>query len=195
LQHVPAHPAALPRPHLQRRGISHFVRELADTAALVIAIFTLVNLASARYIVEGDSMLPNFETNQYLIVSRVNYLFGEPERGDVVVFHYPHDPDEDYIKRVIGVPGDTIEIRDALVYVNGSPVEEPYTLEPCTPGRCPDMTVTLGADEFWMMGDNRNNSSDSRSFRAVQRSYIVGEALIRYAPIEDWGIVTRIGAP
>jgi signal peptidase I len=193
LQHVPAQSAALPRPHLQRRGISRFVRELVDTAALVIAIFTLVNLASARYIVEGDSMLPNFETNQYLIVSRVNYLFGEPERGDVVVFHYPHDPDEDYIKRVVGVPGDTIEIRDTRVYVNGEPIDEPYTLEPCTPGRCPDTSVTLGEDEFWMMGDNRNNSSDSRSFRAVHRSYIVGEALIRYAPIEDWGIVTRIG--
>ncbi len=184
----------LPRPRLQRW--SGF-REVLDLIVLIGAIYALVNLATVRFIVDGPSMLPNFEDGQFLIVSRINYLVGDPERGDVIVFHYPGNTEEDYIKRVIGVPGDVVEIRDTFVYVNDEPLDETYINEPCTDNRCPDNQWELGEDQFFVMGDNRNRSSDSRSASVglVQREFIVGEVMIRYWPPEDWGIVSRIAYP
>lgn len=183
---------ALPRPRLQRFT---FLREILDLVVLIGAIYALVNLATVRFIVQGPSMQPTFEENQFLIVSRVNYLLGKPERGDIIVFHYPGNIDEDYIKRVIGVPGDTIEIRETQVYVNDAMLDEPYINEPCRPAQCPDSTRTLGPDEYWVMGDNRNRSSDSRSFGPILREHIVGEVLIRYWPPSNWGIVSQINYP
>ncbi|MAS33153.1 MAG: signal peptidase I [Anaerolineaceae bacterium] len=184
----------LPRPKIRR---THWLRELLDTALLVVAIYALVNLASARYMVQGKSMYPNFDDNQVLYVSRLNYMIDEPSRLDIVVFHYPRNPEEDYIKRVIGLPGDAIEIRNTIVYVNGQPLEEPYINEACLPRECPDTAepLLLGPDEYFVMGDNRNNSSDSRDFGPVKRQFLVGEVLVRYWPPESWGIVNRIGAP
>lgn len=179
-----------PRPALHRAG---FLREVLDTVVLVIAIYVLVNLSSARYMVQGKSMYPNFDDNQVLYVSRLNYLLWQPERRDIVVFHFPDNPEEDYIKRVIGLPGDTVEIRDAQVYVNNEGLDEPYINEPCQPDRCQNNTWTLGRDEYFMMGDNRNHSSDSRFFGPVKREYIVGEVLVRYWPPQAWGIVTQAG--
>ncbi|GAB4526383.1 MAG: signal peptidase I [Anaerolineae bacterium] len=178
----------LPRPRLKRFSA---VREILDLVILIGAIYALVNLATVRFIVQGPSMEPSFFENQFLIISRINYLLGEPQRGDVAVFHYPGNPDEDYIKRVIGLPGETVEVRDTLVYVNGVPLEEPYINEPCTVSQCPDQIWELGPDEYFMMGDNRNRSSDSRDFGPVNQTYIVGQVLIRYWPPEDWAIVTR----
>jgi len=155
----------------------------------VALIYTLVNLASARFVVDGPSMQPNFATGQFVIVSRVNYLLTDPQRGDVVVFHYPGDPTQDYIKRVIGLPGDTVEIRDTFVYVNGKELNETYINEPCSVNTCRNSSWTLGSDQFFMMGDNRNHSSDSRFFGPVERHFIVGKALIRYWPPQDWGII------
>jgi signal peptidase I len=139
-------------------------------------------------------MYPNFDDNQVLYVSRLSYLFWPPEHQDIVVFHFPGNPQEDYIKRVIGVPGDRVSIRDAQVYVNDEPLVEPYLNEPCTVDRCQDNEWQLGADEYFMMGDNRNHSSDSRFFGPVRQSLIVGEVLVRYWPPEVWGIVTKIGS-
>lgn len=180
------------RPRLQRRG---FFREVIETLLLIAAIYALVNLATARFIIEGPSMQPNFETGQFLIVSRMDYLFGEPQPGDIVVFHYPNNPQEDYIKRVIGLPGDTVEIRNTLVYVNGEQLEEPYINEPCRETRCRDNEWVLGPDEFFVMGDNRNHSSDSRAFGPVERQFLVGEALVRYWPPTQIGLVRKINFP
>ncbi len=185
----PSQAESLPRPRLQFTNSLQSVREIGETILLIVVIYTLVNLASARFIVDGPSMQPNFETGQFVLVSRVNYLVSEPQRGDVVVFKYPGNPQEDYIKRVIGTPGDTVEIRDTLVYVNGVQLDEPYINEPCLPSRCPDNVWELGADEIFVMGDNRNHSSDSRAFGPVKRELIIGEALIRYWPPQDWGII------
>lgn len=185
----PSQAESLPRPRLQLTNSLQSVREIGETILLIVVIYTLVNLASARFIVDGPSMQPNFETGQFVLVSRVNYLVSEPQRGDVVVFKYPGNPQEDYIKRVIGTSGDTVEIRDTQVYVNGVQLDEPYINEPCLPSRCPDNVWELGADEFFVMGDNRNHSSDSRAFGPVKRDLIIGEALIRYWPPQDWGII------
>ncbi len=180
-----AEPRLRPRLHDQ----TSVVREIVETVVLIGLVYTLVNLATARFIVDGPSMQPNFATGQFVVVSRVNYLLGEPQHGDVVVFHYPGDPQEDYIKRLIGLPGDIIEIRSTQVYVNGTALSEPYINEPCLPAICPDRTWVLGADQYFMMGDNRNHSSDSRAFGPVARHFIVGEALLRYWPPQDWGII------
>lgn len=183
----------MPRPPLQNQSLSRFLREVLETAALIAILYALVNLATARFIVDGPSMQPNFYTGQYLIVSRLNYLFGSPERGDIIVFHYPNDPDEDYIKRVIGLPGDVVEIRDTLVYVNGEALDEPYINEACDANHCRDNRWELDHDEYFVMGDNRNQSSDSRAFGPVDTRFIVGEALFRYFPVDQWGLLTHLG--
>lgn len=186
----------LPRPRLRTEGVINLLREVVETVVLVAAIYALVNLLTARFIVEGPSMQPNFYTGQFVIVSRLNYMLSEPQRSDIIVFHYPGNPEEDYIKRVIGIPGDTIEIRDQQVYVNGVLIDEPYINEPCNRASCPDRVYpTLGANEYFVMGDNRNHSSDSRRFGAVGREYIVGAALFRYWPPQDWGLVNRVAVP
>ena len=181
---------ALPRPRLFRLSAT---RELIDIVILVVAIYALVNLATVRFIVHGPSMQPNFHDNEYLIVSRLSYTLGEPERGDIVVFHYPGNIIEDYIKRVIALPGDTVEIQDNHIYVNGEVLTEGYLNEPCLPNRCRDQALReLGPDEYWVMGDNRNHSRDSREFGPILRDTIVGEVLFRYWPPSDWGVVNRI---
>ena len=139
-------------------------------------------------------MEPNFQEGQILYISRLNYLLGAPERLDIVVFHYPLNPNEDYIKRIIGLPGDVVEIRNTKIYVNGTLLEEPYISEPCTPLHCRDERWELGPDEYIVLGDNRNNSSDSRVFDQVHRKFLVGEVLVRYWPPQKWGLVSQIGA-
>ncbi len=187
LQSAPAESLSRPQLHYGRSITS--LREIGETIILVVMLYALVNLATARFVVDGPSMQPTFYTGQFLIVSRVNYLLGEPERGQIVVFEYPENPEEDYIKRVIGLPGDTIEIRDTQVYVNGDLLDEPYINEPCDAGHCPNRLWELGADQYFVMGDNRNHSSDSRSFGPVPRENLVGEALVRYWPPEVWSLL------
>jgi len=178
------------RPKLRRR---RFIREIIDTLVLIGAIYALVNLTTARFIVQGPSMMPNFETGQFLIVSRINYMLEDPDRGDIVVFHFPGDPTQDYIKRVIGLPGDTIEFSDGQLLLNGELVDEPYINEACRSSCRNDRSWEVGPDQIFVMGDNRNRSSDSRSFGPVDKKFIVGKALIRYWPPSDWGIVDHIG--
>lgn len=182
--------APLPRPSLRAPA---FLREVLDRVILILAIYALINMASVRYVVDGISMEPNFHDSEFLIVSRVNYLLGKPDHGDIVVFHFPDNPREDYIKRVIGVPGDTVEIRDTQVYVNGNLLDEPYINEPCNDLSCDDGIWQLAPDEYFMMGDNRNRSSDSRIFGPVQREYIIGEVVFRYWPLEDVGLMHQYG--
>lgn len=184
------------RPRLRRRRAGWEVLELL---VLILGIYTLVNLATVRFIVEGPSMEPTLHTDQFLVVSRVKYLLDEPERGDLVVFHFPGNVAEDYVKRLIALPGDTIEFREQQVYVNGTLLNEPYINEPCRPVNCPDVTYVMEADEYFLMGDNRNRSSDSRIFeqrgQVVQRQHIVGEVVLRYWPPADAGVIIRKGYP
>lgn len=173
------------RPRLHR---SNLLREIIETILLIVIVYTLFNLASVRFYIEGPSMQPNFWEGQYLVVSRVNYMFGNPERGDVVVFDPPGDagPEPLLIKRLVGLPGETIELRSGTLYIDGVPYTEPYIKEPCT-ARC-EGSWTLGANEFFFMGDNRNNSRDSRVFGVVTRDRIIGEVVLRYFPIPDFTV-------
>ncbi len=176
-------PATLPLPRLRRHTMLH---EIIETVLLVIAIYTLVNLLTERRIVEGASMQPNFETGEWLIVDRVSYFVGEPQRGDVVILDLP-EQEEDLIKRVIGLPGETVEIHDGQVFVNGVQIDEPYiAASPRYRG-----SWTLGPTEYFVLGDNRNNSRDSHVFGPVDREEIIGRAWVIYWPPQDWGIVPR----
>lgn len=188
--------APVRRPRLQQSGL---LREVVETVILIGLVYTLVNLATVRFYIEGPSMQPNFHQEQFLIVSRLHYLFGDPQRGDIIVFDPPGDDNSAnnplLIKRVIGTPGDVIEINEGQVSINGSPLNEPYIYEPCTTSTCESSRWELGANEYFMMGDNRNNSRDSRAFGPIVRERIIGEAIIRYWPLTDFGVVIRYRFP
>lgn len=180
------------RPHIKTPGL---LSELLGTIIFVIAVTVLFDLAIPRSLVDGRSMNPTFEDGERLVISRMNYLFGEPSRGDIIVFNSmdEREPDVMLIKRVIGLPGDTITFEDSNLYINGELQEEPYIKEICR--SCTDETIVLGEDEFFMMGDNRNRSRDSRSFGPVTRDHIVGEVVFRYWPLSRFGIVLHQGYP
>lgn len=161
----------------------------------IIALYTVVNLATVRFVVDGNSMAPTVAHGDYLVISRVHYLLGQPQRGDVAVFHYPKNPQRDYIKRVIGLPGETVELRDQMIYINGERLLEPYLPEPCSQTRCGAGVWQLSKDEYFLMGDNRNLSSDSRAFGPVQQQYLIGAAVLRYYPLSDIAWTHQIGFP
>jgi signal peptidase I len=195
---VSAVPPALPaRPTLHRPGAW---QERLELVLLIVVVFTVVNLASQRFFIEGPSMQPNFHEGQFLIVSRAHYLLGQPAHGDIVVFDAPGDDNSSnnplLIKRLIGLPGDRIRIADGQVFVNDVLLNEPYINQDGILFTCRRYCeLVLGPDEYFMMGDNRNHSKDSREFGPVARSRIVGEAIVRYWPPADWGSVVRIAFP
>jgi signal peptidase I len=157
----------------------------------------MVDLASVRFYVDGPSMEPNFYTGQRVIVSRVNYMVTNPQRGEIIVFESPDRPgvDPPLIKRVVGLPGETVAIRDTKVYIDDRELDESYINEACNASRCRDNEWTLGPDEYFVMGDNRNRSRDSRVFNAIQREHIIGEALVRYWPPQDIGLLYKFRFP
>jgi len=164
---------------------SHLLREIVETVLLTAAIFLIVNAATGRFRIEGQSMEPNLHDGEYVLIDKISYLLHPPERGDVVVFAPPNN-ERDYIKRVIGLPGDTVEIRGGQVLVNGVALDEPY-LQNRTNVEMPARSVEEG--RYFLMGDNRNNSSDSRSFGAINPQSIVGRAWLVYWPPSDWSTV------
>ncbi|GAB4551783.1 MAG: hypothetical protein OHK0023_19090 [Anaerolineae bacterium] len=174
------------RPTLRSRRA--WWRDFGEIALMVTVIYTLVNLATARAVVEGNSMQPNFQTGQLVIVNRFAYFFSLPQRGDVVVLHNPRSATgDDLIKRLIGLPGEYIQIRDGRVYVNGVLLDEPYIERFCKTS-C-DGSWQIGPDEYFVLGDNRSSSHDSHSFGPIKRSLIVGQAWIRYFPIPDIAVI------
>jgi signal peptidase I len=178
------------RPSLSRKTA---LQELAELLLLVLAVYCLANLLTVRFVVDGPSMNPTLAREQFLLVSPMNYIVGQAERGDIMVFRLPQDQSRDFIKRVIGLPHEAIEIRDTLVYINGQRLDEPYLIEACEPEKCSDGFWQLGADEYFLLGDNRNQSYDSRSFGAIPRSLIVGEAVLRYWPLNEFAWIEKIG--
>ena len=189
-----AAPYSLPRPRLRRRGL---LFELVESLLLMAMIYALVDMASVRFYVDGPSMEPSFYSDQRVIVSRVSYYLRQPARGEVVVFQSPDRPgiDPPLIKRVIGLPGETVALRDGHVEINGRPLDEDFINEPCSDSRCRDREWQLGADEFFVMGDNRNHSRDSRVFGPVSRANLIGEAVFRYWPPNDWSLLASYRFP
>jgi signal peptidase I len=177
------------RPRLHRNGL---LREGAQTLLFLVGIYILLEMAIPRSVVLSVSMEPNLVADQRLLISRLSYLFGDPTRGDIVVFSPPNVPDSDppLIKRLIGLPGETVEFRDTDVYINGEKLDEPYLNEPCVVSNCPNEIIQLGADDYFFMGDNRNHSHDSRAFGPIKRGAIMGRAILRWWPPPKWGILS-----
>ena len=164
---------------------SHLLREIAETVLLTVVIFFLVNAATGRFRIEGASMEPNLHDSEYVLIDKVSYKLHSPERGDVIVFARPGN-DRDYIKRIIGLPGDIVQVAHGQVLVNGVALDEPYLNQPMR-NDMPALQVEAG--RYFVMGDNRNNSSDSRSFGSIALDDIVGRAWLVYWPPSDWAVV------
>ena len=161
------------------------LREVIETVLLTVLIYVAVNFATGRFRIEGSSMEPSMHANQYVLVDKISYMLGDPKRGDVIVFNYPQATERDFIKRVIGLPGETVRVQGGVVYVNNVPLEEPYIAAPPTY----ENTWTLGPDEYFVLGDNRNSSSDSHAWGPLARHYFIGRAILVYWPPDLWGTV------
>ncbi len=162
------------------------VRETVETVGLAVIIFLIIRIGIQNYRIEGQSMEPNFHDGEYLIVNKLAYRLGEYERGDVIVFKYPNDPSKDYIKRVIGLPGDTVEIRGGQLYVNNVEIEEPYQHMPNTRDEPP---TVVDAGHLYVMGDNRPASSDTRSWGQLGQEFVIGQAWLAIYPFDTAGLV------
>lgn len=159
---------------------------MARFAFLTLAIIVPIRLFVAEpFIVSGASMEPTFDTGEYLVVDRLSYHFEDPQRGEVIIFRYPKDPSKYFIKRIVGLPGETVDITDGQVtiknksYPQGFELDQSYIRFP----REDSGEMTLGADEYFVMGDNRAASSDSRAWGALPRDNIIGRAFLRLFPL------------
>lgn len=163
--------------------------ELARGVIIFAVVLTLVTIFIATInVVKGASMEPNFHDAQFLIIDRLSYQLRDPRRGEVVVLKFPGDPEKTrYIKRVIGLPGETIEISNSQVFINGRLIHELYIPE--ITQTLPNLKKKLGDKEYYLMGDNRENSNDSRAFGAVERRFIIGLAYVIIWPLSDAGLV------
>lgn len=146
------------------------------------------------FIVKGESMIPNFQSGDYLIVDEISYRFSTPRRGDVVVFKYPKDTAQKFIKRVIGLPGETVEIKDGQVTIykddNSRILDEKYLPNPS--GTIGTLKIALAADEYFVLGDNREFSYDSRVWGSLSLKNIIGKVFLRILPVSD---LSKITAP
>jgi signal peptidase I len=166
------------------RRVTLFFDVLKVVVLAVIIVGLIRFFVAEPFIVSGDSMVPTFNPNDYLILDELTYELHQPQRGDIVVFHYPLDPSIYFIKRLIGIPGDTVVVNNGSVYVLSGKTErrltEPY-VNVATP-KDEVGTTTLGTDEYFVLGDNRNSSFDSRVWGPVPRRYISGRVLMRLYP-------------
>lgn len=168
--------------------------EVMETAVLTLLLFMVVRLTVQNFRVEGPSMMPTLQNSQYILVDKAIYYLHPPQRGDIIVFIAPPNTSQDYIKRVIGVPGDTVRV-DATgnVTVDGVRLDEPYVADLDNPYG--PHTWTLGPNQYFVLGDNRGDSSDSRAWGPVPRGNIIGKAAMVYWPapdlhfIQSWGNV------
>jgi signal peptidase I len=173
-------------------GIRSWLQDTLETILLAAILFLVINALTGRYQVHGQSMEPSLHNGQYLIASKVAYWLHPPERGDVVVLDPPRgDSPVPYIKRVIGLPGDLVEVRDQRVWVNGIALNEPYISAP--PNYPGNWVVTAG--EYFVLGDNRNNSSDSHSWGLLPEDHLIGKAFFSYWPPEHWGRIPHYTFP
>ncbi len=189
-----AHNETTPTTPTRKSGVRIFFSELIRFVLIAVFVVLPIRVFIAQpFIVSGSSMDPTFENGEYLIVDEISYRFDEPERGDVIIFKYPKDPSKYFIKRIIGLPGETVTISATRVHITTSKgeeldeqiiLDEAYLSHP-TLG---SSSLTLDADEYFVMGDNRPASSDSRIWGPLPRDHIIGRALVRLLPIGRVGV-------
>jgi signal peptidase I len=162
------------------------IREILWVIFLVAIISGLFSITIQTRYIEQTCMLPTIKPGERLVIEKVSYHFHEPQRGDIIILKPPQNPKSaPFIKRIIGLPNETIEIKEGAVYINGSRLEEPYIKEPILQ---PFPPLTIAPHHYFVMGDNRNGSSDSRSWGTLPRQNIIGRAWIRYWPPNKWGV-------
>ncbi|GAC1320174.1 MAG: signal peptidase I [Chloroflexota bacterium] len=156
-------------------------RDVLETAVLTIAIFLVVRVALQNFKVEGSSMRPNLQNGEYILVNKVDYMLHAPERGDVIVFRAVQAgaPDRDFIKRIVGLPGETVAVRQNNVYIDGRVLREKYQRYHMNYD-FPSQKVPPG--EYFVLGDNRSNSEDSHLWKWLSKKYIIGKAWVSYWP-------------
>ncbi len=172
------------------------LREILSTSLYLLgvlcAVYLVIHFVGQRTQVQGDSMEPKLSTEDNLIVDKISYRFHDPERFDIIVFPFQYEKDTFYIKRIIGLPGETVQIdEEGNIMIDGEILEESYGKEVImNPGRAYE-PVELGADEYFVMGDNRNNSTDSRepSVGNIKREDIIGRAWLRIWPFDKFGLI------
>lgn len=163
------------------------LREFVETLLLTLLIYVLVrSFLFENYRVVGRSMDPTLENDQYLAVNKLGYRLHEPQRGDIVVFHDPRNDDRKLIKRVIGLPGEVLEIDNGQVFIDSRLLDEPYIQ---TSARYSYPVTSIPDGHYFVLGDNRNNSSDSHNWGTLSGTNIVGKAWVSYWPPRLWGII------
>jgi signal peptidase I len=173
-------------PESYRQPTELVVREIIETLLLTFFIFWLVHSLIGRYRIDGSSMNPTLLDGEYLIINNMTYVLDDPEQGDIVVFRHPRN-ELNLIKRVVGVPGDYIEINSGTVWVNGEEQKEPFIAD--SPNYSGSWNVPDG--QYFVLGDNRNNSSDSHSWGFLPEENLLGKAMLVYWPPSDWGQVSH----
>lgn len=166
--------------------MKYFLRDTLITIILTGLIFFLLQATVQVSIVNGSSMEPELRDGQRIVVNKTAYLLNQPGRGDIVIFRPPHNlRTTPFIKRVVGLPGDTVEIKKGTVYINGSPLDEPYIKEPPAYNLSKEK---IDRDTYFVLGDNRNNTSDSHIWGTVPRLNIIGKAWLSVWPPGNWGL-------
>lgn len=184
-------------PFVLARKIINFFLDFMETTVVALSIFVVVYLFFVQpHEIKGNSMEPNFHNNEYILTDKISFKLHEPQRGNVIIFKSPTNQEVDYIKRVIGLPGDKVMVQKGYVYVNGTKLDEPYLkdLTRLLPGNSMQegLEITVPQNHFFVMGDNRPHSSDSREFGPIDNNLIIGKAFLRYWPIAQFGPVSSI---
>ncbi len=171
----------------QGSGLRRLVVDILETVILTVILFVGINAVSARIRVDSTSMRPTLFAGDYVVVNKLAYKLGHPSRGDIIVFKFPPDPTQiPYIKRVIGLPGDRVRIANGKVYINDVLLSEPYLKVNTVEGG--DWTVPEG--QLFVMGDNRQDSYDSRKWGMVPMNLVIGKAEVIYWPPQDWSALS-----
>lgn len=181
--------AEVRQPHMGHAALN-LGRDLLIAIIIGVALFVVVRPTIKHTLVQGQSMEPTFFEGERVLVNALAYRVGQPGRGDVIVFHWKYRPDDEpFIKRVIGLPGEEVEVRSGTIYVNGQPIEEPWTTRPAN---YTAPKVKLGPDEYYVLGDNRGNSSDSHVWGAEPADLIMGKVWLTIWPPRAWPVLGRL---
>lgn len=177
------------------RSLALFLLEFVETVVIALLFFAIMYIFLFQpHQVRGSSMLPNFYNGEYLLTNKITYRFSPPKRGEVVVFKSPENTQYDYIKRIIGLPGDKLEVKNQDFYINGQKINESSYLSPAIksqPGYylTEGKEITIPDNHYFVVGDNRQNSSDSRDFGPISRNSIIGKAWFMYWPPGKIGLI------
>jgi signal peptidase I len=171
----------------QTGSLKRIVLDILETLILAVVLYFGINAVSVRVRVDGFSMNPTLQDGEYILVNRLAYKIGNPVRGDIVVFSFPMDPKQDLIKRVIGLPGESISVQDGKVMINGVPLEEPYIAAP----PIYNGTWEVPRGQLFVLGDNRNESKDSHEWGLLPIENVVGRAVLIYWPPPEWQVINH----